>query len=89
MANININYENWQKPFTSDQIGCIAKIIEQDIKRMMEEGTELPIKGEINVKGLEDNVIIGCSTIKYHIKWTKNDPKDADRFIKSIDITID
>lgn len=56
---------------------------------MMEEGTELPIKGEINVKGLEDNVIIGCSTIKYHIKWTKNDPKDADRFIKSIDITID
>lgn len=89
MTNININYKNQQKPFTSDQICCIAKIIEQDIKRMMEEGTTLPIKGEINVKGLEENVIIGCSTIKYNIIWAKNDPKDSGGFIKSINITVD
>lgn len=89
MTNINIKYSRWQKQLTPDKLRWIADIIDQDIKTKCKKGTINPIHGEINVTGLEDNVIYGCSTMKYNIKWTKNNPNDADYFIESIDVTID
>lgn len=89
MAEINIKYSHWQKPLSSDHLGWIAKTIEQDIKCKKKEGTKYPKEGEINVKGLEENVVYGYSTIKYNISWWEKDPKDPDCYIKSIEITID
>lgn len=89
MAEINIKYSHWQKPLSSDHLGWIAKTIEQDIMRKRTEGTKCPTNGEINVKGLEENVIYGHSTIKYKTTWTKEGQNDSVPYINSIEITID
>ena len=89
IININIKYSHCQKQLTPDKLRWIADKIAQDIKGKCKDGIINPIHGEINVIGLEDNVIYGCSTIRYDITWVKNNPNDADYFIKSIDVTID
>ena len=89
MAEINIKYSRWQKPLSSAHLSWIARTIEQDINRKKNESSGYPINGVINVKGLEDNVLYGYSTINYKVSWTKIDQNDPDSFMNSIEITID